>query len=114
MSVKASITWSNSHQKRFEEMLSRAPKDGHLKVTSTTGFSLSKEFFHQQDAKDFVAHIPKELIDQMVMASIKQPQLQGPLGGTFSSEQIAFPDSPGRRFVRTGEFETTHLETQNA
>lgn len=86
MSTKASITWSNSHQRYLDEILSEALRNGYLEITNTSEFSLSAEFFQQNTSKEFLAHIPRELLEMMVAAWIKKQLCKGAEGDPVRRE----------------------------
>jgi hypothetical protein len=72
MKKRPSVTWSNSHQRLFEDLLSIALKNGQLRVTDSEGYSITDRFFELESAKYFSECMPRDMFDEKVEAWIKK------------------------------------------
>lgn len=76
---RLSITWSNSHQKFLDEILSKALKNGDLIISADGNFSFSEKFYEDDATKDFITNIPSDIMNDMVLAWIDKQLQSGAL-----------------------------------
>ncbi|WP_297796504.1 hypothetical protein [uncultured Marinobacter sp.] len=71
---RLSITWSNGHQERFEEVLSTALANGQMEITDDGKFSFTDEFYEVPEVQFHLEKMPSGMFDEKVSAWVKKTQ----------------------------------------